>query len=339
MCGLAGLGIGCAVAPTCPKSLLLRGKAKTGPTPATFSPLDSWDERASVRTRPHPTVDPTDDLGFPAEYVPVASHALIDPVHRPKLLGRHLHRYLLFTAKLEHFVVNRTVLGLAHDSTGLEVPDWMRRDAYKIYVDEGYHAFIAADLADQVADRHGLTREIRRGEPYFMTRLAETLRGVGPELAPIVEMLFVICSETLISGTLSDAAESEGLSAPVRQALTDHAHDERRHHAYFAEFLRVLWPQLNPATQRSAGKLVPGLIDTFLRPDFADMTTELTTLGLSADDAERVVAESLPEAVIARDRREFARHTVRYFAQVGALDHPEVEAAFDEADLLDGLTE
>ena len=339
MCGIDGLSVGCGMAPQCPKALILKRLAANGDghrSSRRISSLDSWATRASVRTRPHPHFeDDVDGLLFPTELGPVANHELVHeaPEHvRHTILACHLFRYLHFTAKLEHLVVNRTLLALANDTTGLEVPESMRLDAYKIYCDEAYHAFVAADLAAAVAKREGL-RTRWADTPYFIRRLRQIVEDAGPELGPLVEMLFVICSETLISHTLSYAAEAPGLSNPVRQALDDHAHDERRHHAYFADFLRRLWPQLTPSAQRRAGALVPELIDAFLRPDLEGAREELCGYGFCRDDVDRILAESYPDEVIRADRQHIARHTVRYFESVGALEHSEVAYAFEAADL------
>jgi hypothetical protein len=289
-----------------------------------------------VRTRPLPQFEP-DAAGslFPTELVPIANHEIVCAAGedvRSRILACHLYRYMHFTAKLEHLVVNRTVLALANGISGLDVPEWMRLDAYKIYCDEAYHAFVAADLATKVARSKQLPTSWAT-TPYFIRRLSEIVDDVGPELGPLVEILFVICSETLISNTLSSAAEAPELTGAVRQALDDHAHDERRHHAYFAEFLRHLWPQLTESAQCAAGVLVPDLIDAFLRPDVDDCRRELCGYGFSRDETEQIVTESYPDDVVRSDRQHIARHTVRYFENVGALDHAEVADAFEAADL------
>lgn len=299
------------------------------------SPLASWERRASVRTRPHPAPSAaTGPLSLPRNLVPVANHELIrdDEALCERVLARHLFRYLHFTAKLEHLVVNRTALAIAHEDIGFELPDWMRIDAYKIYCDEAYHALVAAELATAVARQAGFT-DVWRATPYFMRRLAQLMDSADSDLGPLLEILFVVCSETLISGTLSEAAEAPGVMEPVRQALSDHAHDERRHHAYFGEVLRHLWPSLTRSSRRRAGVFVPDLIDAFLRPDFYDARTEMLGYGLARDAVEQIVTESYPAESVEADRRHVARYTVRYFEEVGALDHPEVAAAFERAGL------
>jgi hypothetical protein len=273
---------------------------------------------------------------FPEAFVPVARHPLVlerDGGLQRAIRSRQLYRYMHFTAKLEHLVVNRTVLSIAHENSGFAIPDRMVLDAYRIYVDEGYHALIAADLARHVATRAGSNAWARR--PYFLLRLDEILAEAGPELAPLLEILFVVVSETLISGTLAQAASASGLSESVRAALGDHARDERRHQVYFSEFLRVIWPQLDASAQRDAGLRLPALIDAFLRPDFADASEELRDHGFSDADVEQIIEESYPKASVAEARRQFSCQTVRSFTEVGALADPHIREQFEAAGLLD----
>jgi hypothetical protein len=339
VCGLAGLSIGCQMAPSCPKRLL-QPRSETARRNEDeiegSGPLASWPGRASVRTRPHPRLGSDHNPGFPLDFVPVAGHDLVTAanaeVHR-LLAARHLFRYLHFTAKLEHLVVNRTALALAHDETGFRLPTRMRLDAFKIYCDEAYHALVAAELAEDVVRRTGLDVDWR-SRPYFLTRLGELCEQAGKELAPLLEILFVVCSETLISGTLTEAAGATGLSEPVRQTLQDHAHDERRHHAYFAELLTFIWSELTDAARHEVGVFVPRLVDAFLLPDLEDQKTELGGYGFRADDVERILEETYPPDLLGEQRRRVARHTIRYFERVGALEDPGTADAFHRAGLI-----
>ncbi|WP_345942367.1 diiron oxygenase [Streptomyces sp. SID2888] len=175
-----------------------------------------------------------------------------------EVLVQHLYRYLDFTARLEYIVVNRTVLGIAHGSIDVELPEEMRFDAYKIYCDEAYHTLFSVDLSRQVQQRTGIVPR-PLDEPYFLVRLRQILEELPDEHRALAEMLFVIVSETLISSTLAEIPERPDVVAAVRGTTRDHALDEGRPHAYFAAFLRYLWGQLSPAgvsTGRACGRRV-----------------------------------------------------------------------------------
>ncbi|POX58221.1 hypothetical protein C3492_39255 [Streptomyces sp. Ru62] len=341
MCGTVGLFMGCSAVSLCPKQALLDQRADRSGPDEYVSPFRNWHERATVRTAPRRELTALDagQALFAPELVPLASHPLIAALRdeRPDVyrdvLVRHLYRYLDFTAKLEHLVVNRTVLGIAHGTIGVRLPDAMRLDAFKIYCDEAYHALFSADLTRQVS---ALTRVSARlpEVPYFITRLERFLEETPGDLAALTEILFVVVSETLITAQLSDMGNDQGIAPAVRETVRDHALDEGRHHAYFAIFLRHLWGQLTPAVRHRAALQVPRLIRIFTDPDVPSVEAEITGYGLARDDAKRIVAELFPDAAVAAYAKNVAQQTVRHFASVGALDDEQVRTEFATHGLL-----
>ncbi len=333
MCGIAGLFSGCAAFATCPLDALRAPAPAVAEAGAAYrSPLASWHERASVRRAPRRMLatDGARHLLFSPEMVPLATHPLVralPPAAFEAVLTQHLYRYLDFTTKLEHLVVNRTVAGIAHGEVGFEVPEEMAFDAHKIYCDEAYHALFAADLLRQARALSGITPLLER-QPYFIQRLRAIQAEVGQGLEPLVELLFVVCSETLITATLASMPDDPSVAEAVRDIVRDHAHDEGRHHAYFAAFLRILWMNLTPAIRREMGVLVPDLIDAFLRPDVTVLRFELAGYGLGRDDAEQVLAEVYADDVMRPSWAATASQTVLHFAEIGALDDPATRDAF-----------
>ncbi|MGW1954861.1 diiron oxygenase [Streptomyces sp. NPDC001920] len=342
MCGTVGLFMGCSAVSLCPKQALLDQRADPAAEEDDYvSPFRNWHERATVRAASRRELTPLEDgQGFFApELVPLASHPLIEALRdeRPDVyrdvLVRHLYRYLDFTAKLEHLVVNRTALGIAHGTIGVRVPDAMRLDAFKIYCDEAYHALFSADLAGQVRELTEVDAELPR-VPYFITRLERFLEESQDDLAALTEILFVIVSETLITAQLAGMWNDTSVAPAVRETVRDHALDEGRHHAYFAIFLRHLWGQLTPATRKRAALQVPRLIRIFTDPDVPSVEKEITGYGFSHDDAKRIVAELFPDAAVEAYAKSVAQQTVRHFESVGALDDEQVSAEFATHGLL-----
>jgi hypothetical protein len=348
VCGIAGLFIGCPALAACPKKALA-ALADTAAQETTASedttaleyrsPFAAWFERSSVRQAPRRVLDESEDrYSFSPDLVPLAGHELVrslpDEVFE-QVLTQHLYRYLDFTTKLEHLVVNRTVLGIAHRTVGVELPDEMVFDAYKIYCDEAYHAVFSADLLRQVRARTGIVPKLT-AEPYFTTRLRQLQDRLAPELRPLAELLFVVCSETLISATLAEVPNDPRVHAAVRETIRDHAQDEGRHHAYFASFLKYLWSQLDHAVRRELGPLLPDLVLAFLHPDRPAIREELLGYGLSRDDAEQVIAEVYDERTVREYARDTSRLTVRHFASVGVLEDPATRDRFEELGLLEG---
>jgi hypothetical protein len=245
------------------------------------------------------------------------------------MLIQHLYRYLDFTAKLEALVVNRTALGIALGTVGVDLPAEMRFDAYRIYCDEAYHTLFSVDLARQVEAATGVA-PVLPDTPYFLHRLAAIQQEAAPEDRALVELLFVIISETLISATLAEVPDSDDVVPTVRETVADHAQDEGRHHAYFAVFLKFLWGQLTRAQRQRAALWVPRLADAFLGPDLAAVRGELTGYGMRRTEVDQVLAETFAADRTGRHRTAMARHTLRYFEELDAFDSQEGREALWE---------
>ncbi|MFF4297730.1 diiron oxygenase [Streptomyces vinaceus] len=344
MCGIIGLFTGCQAVTFCPRASARVDPAASsasaaGPADEYRSPFRSWYDRASVRRAPRRTGDTAEDPVhyFPPDHVPVAAHPLVKalaPDLFEQVLIQHLYRYQDFTSKLEHLVVNRTAMGIAHGTIGVRLPEEMRLDAYKVYCDEAYHALSAAEVIQQVRDRTDVEPRLP-AQPYFLTRLEQILQSCDQDLRPLVEILFVVVSETLISGNLADIPDDPGVLPMVSEVVRDHAVDEGRHHTYFAIFLRHLWGQLDERTRRRAGRYVPQLIETFLAPDTESIEAELRDYGMGRDQAAQVVAEVFSRETVLAFGQAAARQTVRHFAGLGVLEDPRTAEEFHRYGLLE----
>lgn len=349
MCGVVGMFVGCSALSFCPRQLLAPDgvlaegamtPAEPGALPEYRSPFLTWHARAGVRQAKRRVLsEGAGELNafFSPDLVPLTRHPMVKALPQPiidELLIQHLYRYLDFTAKLETLVVNRTILGIANGAVGLELPEEMRFDAYKMYCDEAYHALFSVDLARQVAVRTGVQSRTP-DEPYFLRRLREIQEALDPGDRPLAELLSVVVSETLISAYLAEIPEAKDVEPAVRETIRDHAVDEGRHHAYFAVFLRFLWARLNRAERHRAAALAPRLIDAFLRPDLDAIRQELGEYGFSAGSAEQIIGEVYTEEVVRQHVRATARQTVRYLRALDVLDDPAAAAEFHRFGLVD----
>jgi len=240
-------------------------------------------------------------------------------------------RYLRGTAFLESRIVNSVVLDIAESGMGLQLPERMRVDAYRIYTDEAYHAQFSVELASQITELTGSGAAAADAPPTFYTSLIQLESRLDPSYSSLVRFLFVICSETLITGSLSNAAQDEGVSAPIRSALRDHAHDEGRHHVYFSSMLRILWDQLDDRARRFSAFVIPELINIFCAPDIPTIRAELAMYGLERPQADEIVDEVFPEQSANAGTRASAAHLLKLLADIGISHYDaEVEAAYAE---------
>jgi hypothetical protein len=341
MCGTAGLFVGCQVEATCPRRLLTRslgGSAEDDTDEVLRNPFSGWYDKASVRAAPRRVLRPLapGQHFFPPELVPVASHALtlgLPPDAFEELLVRHLYRYLQFTIHLETMVVNHTALGLAMGTAVPSLSRQARLDAYRVYCDESYHALFSADLVHQLGTVTGIAPPAA-DVPAFMHRLGAVLESAEPEHRSLLELMFVIVSETLITGTLAQVHTRPRVSPAVAESVRDHALDEGRHHVFFADLLTHVWRRLDRRQAAAIGVRLPDLISCFLEPATEPVLGDLVAAGLPERFARKVVAETFTHPGVEADIKASASATVRRFADAGAMEVPEVGDALGRAGLL-----
>jgi hypothetical protein len=249
---------------------------------------------------------------------------------------QQLYRYLDFTAKLEQVVVNRVVMAIANGYLNPGLPEEMVFDAFKIYCDEAYHALFSYDMLRQVEAATGIPAVSRRAHPFFMERLHRMQHEYGDTATrELLELFFVIVSETLISGLLSQIPASRDVKQSIRGLVRDHAIDEGRHHAYFAELLRVVWARLPEERRRLAALRLPDLIFAFLHPDLPSIRAELMSYGFTRDQTEQVLAETYTPAAVGGYVRASTTSLIRYLRELEVFEDPEAGDRFRAVGLID----
>ena len=308
--------------------------------PSTYkSKFENWDHKASVRAKPRRSMSDEEADGkffFTPELVPVSNHPIIqergDDAIR-KVVIHHLYTHLDFTENLEHQVVNQVAFQIGRKRFGFELHKKMIEDAWKLYVDEAYHAMFSADLAAQVEEATGVT-PLMLGTPRFLLLLHEIEESVPANMRDLVRTFFTIVSETLISGTLGQVPKDRRVVSTVREVIGDHAEDEGCHHAYFASLLKVLWPQLNTRQRAIIGPILPKFVLGFLEPDFVAVREWLRAMDLTAREIETILRESYPRDKVLKGIREGAMSTLRYFERNGVYEDPRTAEEFEKSGLI-----
>ncbi|QQQ78806.1 diiron oxygenase [Saccharothrix sp. 6-C] len=301
--------------------------------------FDSWYDRAGVRSGPRRTFAEDADIlkeFFPVHLVPHLGHPQVQqsegPIQR-YLSAQHLFQWLRFTSHFEVAVVNRATQRIAEGSSGLELPNWACLVAFQIYVDEGYHSLYSLDVLRQVEERSGI-----QALPYDFQRFLAKLDGVGheyPDYRLLIQLLQVVVFETLITSILMDIPNDRSVIEVVRETVRDHAIDEGRHHAYFSNFFKYLWGQLDHGTRRLVATFLPSLIVQSLQPATRPATAALLKAGFSEAKTREIVAESYNRAGVTASIRVASAKTVALFEQLGVLDIPGSRERFVEEGLLD----
>lgn len=278
-------------------------------------PSTYWDARASVRKKPMWRLTSYHSgLFFPLSLVPATEADVWDAEQLRARSAQALLDYLWFTCELEQHVVLPVTTAIASGRSGLGLTDVQKLGAFAITTDEAWHAQEAAVLMSDIQQQTSPAAEARP-TPAFMSAVGR-IRSTLPVACDLpFAIMTAVVSETLISAKLRDMPHALELPEGVRGFVRDHAEDEGRHHAYFRDVLPCLWTSLSKSERAMLGRQVPALIRTFL----------------SGNDAESGAPASHRTAEPAHDGLDWAlaaESTCRYFAEVGALDIPEVGDAF-----------
>ncbi|MEU7765563.1 diiron oxygenase [Nocardia sp. NPDC049190] len=275
-------------------------------------------------------------LFFPPEFVPAVSHPLVEdrgPEVRHRVLVHSLYQYLHFTTVLEQVAIVPVTARISSNRSGVEAPKAMLADAFKITTDEAWHAQFSYDFIEEVERCSGVTATAMV-EPNFVCLLDSIREVYTPGTGRALDLVAATVSETLVSSLLSEIPNDARLPGPVRALVADHAADEGRHHAYFRNFLRYLWPQLPKREQRTIGPRIPELVSAFLRPDLRAVAATLSASGFTQPETAEILGDCYPARSDAHGIRHAARSTVRSFREVGALDDLATNEAFLAAGLL-----
>jgi hypothetical protein len=307
-------------------------------TVASEQVLRAWDDRSSVRSKPRRIASELESGKslFPRSLLPIVNHEILAhlcPETINSLLNLRLFLYLDFTTSLEQEVVNPALVDISKGLAGLEFSKALRLDAHRIYVDEGYHALAAVDLMQQISGMVA-TPYTRVSQHKFVAKLQKIVSSVPQTESRLAVIAAATVSETLISGTLSQIPQDESVVQVVRQAVAEHADDERTHHAYFSRLHEAVWPRLPRSQQRLLAPLYADFILDFLRPDTENLKSILQQAGVAEDSARRVVNETYESADPLPGIRHAARATIRLLQRTGVLEITEARDKFEAEGLV-----
>ncbi|WP_368495714.1 diiron oxygenase [Glutamicibacter mishrai] len=347
MCGAVGLFMGCNTSIIdCPLTRIRRssatepvGKDVTISDIRYKSAFSSWDSKSSVRSQPN-LVGGNEELSgilFPESSIPILSHARLRTSSsgiRHKVSLRHLERYLKFTLVLETDFVNPVILEIARGRDGLRMPSSARQDAYKMYVDEAYHAKFTYDLLLLLEANEKVNSSVLE-TPSFVTKFNEILRAADDSIHRHLTFLFVIISEMLITGTLNELPRRNDVAAPIRIAIQQHALDEARHHAFFSFYFKEYWKSLPKTHKKLLSLDLPALINCFLEPEIISLHAELTSYGFTTQLANEILSETFMSDRILTDKIRATRPIMNVIRKLGILDDPLVVEDFVAAGLVE----
>ena len=281
-----------------------------------------WDRNHTVRSRPRPQVgrEPARHLEYYSpSLVPAVEHPILlaqSPEVRSALLIHHNYAFSRATSRLETDILNPCLLDLAQGFCEVSLPEQLRFDARRIYVDEAYHALVAEDGIRALEKATGV-HVIRELKPPSWDDIAEAVREFGPDSLPLVRFFFAFVLETLVSDTFTLLPDDPAVHPVVREAVGQHRDDEKIHHAFFRDAFRHLWPGLSEREKKIGAQVIPRFIRGLLSPDDSQLELILRGIGLTAAEARTVVAGSFSAPALTGDVAQAAKSTLRYCRQSG----------------------
>ncbi|SDJ47431.1 P-aminobenzoate N-oxygenase AurF [Paraburkholderia steynii] len=305
------------------------------------SAFAGWDKEASVRRKPMDYDCSTlsaDDIRQKHWFLPSALPYFEHPsvkslgMQASQTLQAHALVYFMeYTALLEHRVVNRCMELIAHDLLPVALPESTRQDAMLLYTDEGYHAFISAEVSRQVARLIGIVPD-RRQHPRVQN-LINHLNDVPENFKALGSFLTTFVSETVITKEFLKFSNGT-VVAPVSNVLKDHLDDERYHARYFSRLFDYVWKGLNESDRNFCASFLPKMIFQFYRINVDWVSERLQEVGLSKDDALEISSLYGDSKAVVNRAKNGATSTMHAIKRAGVLSNPEHADHFKEVGLI-----
>ncbi len=202
----------------------------------------------------------------------------------------------------------------------LTFTETQQADALIINIDESVHATMCHDLIEEIAKHEG------EAPLPFNPGCAESVEAirkeVPPQMSPYVDLMFVIVSETTITGILRRTPHDLRVNKRVRNVLRDHAEDEVYHQQFFSKMFTTIWSQFTDSWKTELGTRLPSLIKAFLLPDESALVRMLTHLNIQNPSAiaaetmrlpmvrERLIASATPTLEMLEQNEVFRNHHI-----------------------------
>ncbi len=270
---------------------------------------------------------------FKPNLVPVSLHPLVKEAGvgvSEELQILHLYHYLDDVDTLETEVINKSLQNIFRGSIPLHIPNELWGDAYKIYIDEGFHAFMSYELKNEISAQ----TQIKYSKPHILqtvTSVNEQIDLVDPELWPLAQLLASATNETMISANLLQCNDV-GLKPTISTYLSSHLRDEAKHHIYFAELFQVVWNQLLLSEKKTLGLMLPKIIKSLLSINKRSICLDLIQVGFDRGNAELIFEESYQgyNQTISRP----VKSTLRLFEKCRIFEIKEVRNSFLEEKII-----
>ncbi|MGE7993363.1 diiron oxygenase [Pseudomonas sp. NPDC089554] len=231
---------------------------------------ESWEERATIRTRPRRLVEDDQRLIYPLSRQPLVLGATFQrecPQLRDFVLVQSLYKFINDVVIFETEIVDRTARRIAKDRFAVRFPFACRYDAMTVVVDEDYHALVAMDFLQQTIALTGIEPIALPGEIELSRAIPAALAQVPEQLRDALELVCVGIAENTLTDDVAAFARDDTVKPSVKGLMADHLLDEGRHSSFWARLTRIYW-QAAPEAQREAiAEVLPVFLAQYLTND------------------------------------------------------------------------
>ena len=257
-----------------------------------------WDKKAMVRTTPLRMLPELQGDGhhYPLFRQPLCVHPAViargeQVVER--ILLQSCYKYMEDIALTETEVVCRITTAIANGRSRYDFAREVRQVALTVVTDEAYHAYVARDFLDQLAQITGTAPIEHPRDTELSVALEATLRRLPPELHREFEFLAVAIAENTLTREIVDLRADPKLDQAFQIALSDHLGDEAQHAGFFQLFLGLFWRQLEPERRAIVGRALPEFLRGYLGVGIQQHfdAAVLRSVGFAEHEAAQIVED------------------------------------------------
>ncbi|MGU2334174.1 diiron oxygenase [Pseudomonas aeruginosa] len=296
---------------------------------------ESWEGRATIRTRPRRIVENDGKLIYPLSRQPLVLSGTFQrecPHLQDFALTQSLYKFINDVVIFETEIVDRTARSIAKDRFPIRFPFACRYDAMTVVVDEDYHALVAMDYMQQTVALTGI-------EPIALSREIELSRAIPATLAAVpaslhgaVELICVSIAENTLTNDVAAFAKDDSIKPSVKGLMADHLADEGRHSGFWARLARIYWSAAGDKERQAIAAAMP----TFLREYLTNEIQKDFDFSLIDHlDVSPSVRSALKEEVLGlvypiNRQHPLLGNILRFFRHSGMLDSPCLQDALSD---------
>ena len=296
---------------------------------------DTWESRATIRTRPRRVLENDERLIYPLSRQPlVLSETFLRecPQQRDFALVQTLYKFINDVVIFETEIVDKTARSIAKNRFAVAFPFACRYDAMTVVVDEDYHALVAMDFMQQTVAMTGI-EPIQLPDEIELSRAIPAAVALAPEhLRSAVELICVAIAENTVTGDVAAFAKDDTVKQSIKGLMADHLLDEGRHSGFWSRMVRIYWHTASEGDRQCIARILPVFIGHYLTNDIQkSFDFRLIDALRISDTARHALKREVSGLAFPINRHHpLVTNIVRFFHSSSLLDSPCVQRALSD---------